>query len=297
MGTSTAWPGPRGGPWSTARRQLTQWRPDRDRGRAELLDGIAERYLRALHQTLRDDPSAFGLRDAARAAGERLTDTLGSLATQCPASAEALLARLATEVGGDGGTVADAVTRAAALAAGRAALERHPTLRADLSDGAEGRNDGRAPAGPGLPSDILCLLYRLFFAETVAGFLRSVVAEHITLAVPPLLAIDAVGWFADPDGRFAEFVAERVEPLVPDPCEAAAGVVGPVGGGGFGDLVGDAFGDVVGGAFGSGEADEPGAGAASGAGVLATARRLVPTAVDRVLGLITEPGGEEGEVA
>ena len=54
-----------------------------------------------------------------RAAGERLAGVLGSLAAEGAESEDALVARLVSEVGGDGGTLADAAVRRGVAAAVR----------------------------------------------------------------------------------------------------------------------------------------------------------------------------------
>lgn len=212
MGTSTRWKGPSGGPWSAAGRRLARWPPKRAHA-DERLEDIAGDYLSALHQTIRTDPSAFGLHDAVLAAGDRLALQLSSLSENRPDSAEAFTALLAEQVGGDGGTITDAAIRRAAVAAGRRVLAQHPELQEAWAPGVTG--------GRGFTSDILCDLYRLFFGDVVAEFLRSVVAEQVKLAVP-VLAV------ADPEDQIADWIAEHVVTLVPDPCETAAEVTDSV---------------------------------------------------------------------
>ncbi|OEV08716.1 hypothetical protein [Streptomyces nanshensis] len=256
MGTSTRWKGPGGGPWSAAGGRLAQWNPDRPHAE-ERLEEIAADYLTALHQTIRTDRSAFGLYDAVLAAGDRLALQMSSLREEHPDSAEAFMALLAEQVGGDGGTVTDACIRRAAVAAGRDVLAQHPELEQAWASGDTG--------GRGFPSDILCDLYRLFFGDVVAEFLRSVVAEHVKLAVPVLAG-------ADPGDQIADWIADQVLTLVPDPCEKAAEVTDSV----------DEAGAAV-------EAVE------NPVSVLpAIARSLVPHAARGVLGLIT---GEEETAA
>ncbi|WP_406505475.1 hypothetical protein [Streptomyces sp. NBC_00212] len=168
---------------------------------------IAADYLRALQETLRTDPAAFGLYDTACAAGERLAGMLGSLAEEGARSENALIARLVSEVGGDGGTLADAAVRRGLAAAVRDVRDRHPELDDVMGAGA---------AGGGFAWDILCDLYQLFFADMVGEFLRSVVAEHVIKpAVPALILVD-------PEGKIAGWIAEKVVDLVPNPCERSA---------------------------------------------------------------------------
>jgi hypothetical protein len=167
------------------------------------LDDIAANYLRALQETIRADRSAFGLYDSACAAGERLAGALPALAEEGAESEHVLIAPLVSEVGGDGGTLADATVRRGLATAVRDVRDRHPELDDVMRAGA---------AGGGLAWDILCDLYKVFFADIVGEFLRSVVAEHVKLAVP-VLAV------ADPEGRIADWVAEKLVDLVPNPCE------------------------------------------------------------------------------
>ncbi|MGK5446402.1 hypothetical protein [Streptomyces radiopugnans] len=262
MGTSTRWKGPNGDRWSSAARRLARWRAD-SRNADQRLEEIAADHLRALHETLRADRSAFGLYDTACAAGERLAGTLGSLAAEGAGSADALVARLVSEVGGEGGTLADAAVRRGVAAAVRDVRDRHPELGDDMNGGG---------AGGGFAWDVLCDLYQVFFADLVGEFLRSVVAEHVKLAVPVLIA-------TDPEDRIAEWVAEKTVDLVPNPCEVAAEATE------LAEAV-DTAQSVVGGAL------DPSA-------VLPKiAASLVPQAVGRVLGLITDGIiGEEGAAA
>ncbi|HEX5534861.1 MAG TPA: hypothetical protein VFX33_14065 [Actinomycetales bacterium] len=261
MGTSTRWKGPSGDRWSSAARRLARWRED-SRNADQRLEEIAADHLRALHETLRADRSAFGLYDTACAAGERLAGALGSLAAEGAESADALVARLVSEVGGDGGTLADAAVRRGVAAAVRDVRDRHPELDDAMDAGAAG----------GFAWDILCDLYQVFFADMVGEFLRSAVAEHVKLAVPVLIA-------TDPEGKIADWVAEKVVDLVPNPCEESAEAT---------DLAQavDTAQSVV------GAAQDPSA-------VLPKiAESLVPRAVGKVLGLITEETtGEEGVAA
>ncbi|MEU5837754.1 hypothetical protein ABZ820_29345 [Streptomyces diacarni] len=262
MGTSTRWKGPNGDGWSSASRRLTRWRKC-SYNADQRLEEIAADHLRALHETLRADQSAFGLYDTACAAGERLAKALGSLAVEGPQSTDALVARLVSEVGGDGGTLADAAVRRGAAKAVRDVQDRHPELDEAMGEGA---------AGGGLAWDILCDLYQVFFADMVGEFLRSVVAEHIKLAVPVLIA-------TDPEGRIADWVAESIVDLVPNPCEESAEAK---------DLARavDTAQSVV------GAAQDP------SAALPELAESLVPRAVGKVLGLVAEEStGGEGAAA
>lgn len=278
MGTSTAWRGPHGGDgigtrWGSLGESLSRWQAGRA-GTEVWLTTQADAYLDLLHETCRGDEDAFGLRETACEAGERLAEVMGTLAALGPAGlatgtgaafedpADAFVAELTRAVAGDGGTLADAAIRRAATTAGRRLLEDHPEIREQLA-AAEGGSDGR-----GFFGELLCLLYRTFFAEVVTEFLRAVVTEKIRLAVP-VLALDLS---EDP---FAERIAARVVELVPDPCEeyAAAAEAGAA-------LVDD-----------SGEAGAE-------AALAGAARRLVPRTVRTILGLTQDDEtAEEGKAA
>ncbi len=128
-----------------------------------------------------------------------------------------------------------------------------------------------ASAGGGFAWDILCDLYQVFFADMVGEFLRSAVAEHVKLAVPVLVA-------TDPEGRIADWVAEKLVDLVPNPCEESAEAAE------LAKAV-DTAQSVV------GAVEDPSA-------VLSkVAEGLVPKAVGRVLGLITDEVIGEGGAA
>ncbi|MFE4642107.1 hypothetical protein [Streptomyces sp. NPDC056730] len=261
VGTSTRWKGPNGDQWSSAGRRLARWRED-SRNADQRLEEIAADHLSTLHETLRADRSAFGLYDTACAAGERLAGALGALAAAGAESEDALVARLVSEVGGDGGTLADAAVRRGMAAAVRDVRSRHPELDDAMGGG----------AGGGFTWDILCDLYQVFFADMVGEFLRSVVAEHVKLAAPVLIA-------ADPESRIADWVAEKVVDLVPNPCEESAEATDLAQGVDTAQSVVDALQDPS-------------------AALPKIAELLVPRAVGKVLGLITEEiTGEEGAAA
>ncbi|MFJ9107170.1 hypothetical protein [Streptomyces sp. NPDC102283] len=253
------------------RGRLSSWRPGRPDAEARL-DEIAEDALATLHRTLRADPSAFGLYEAACAAGERLTAVMDTLAPGREADPDTFAgdgretlteagaddsgdgtdfaARFVRAVGGEGGTVADAtVRRAAAVTAGRVARQDAGAL---------------ARGGSDWSGDLLCLLYQWFFADVVTEFLRVAVAEQVKLVVPVLPA-------ADPEDRVADWIAEQVLHLVPSPCEEAAHLA---------------------------EAAERGEGEVTAledpadATLAQVARGLVPRAVGAALGLLPETDGD-----
>lgn len=205
MGTSTRWQGPRGNAWALAANHVRRWRPTRHRAEERLAELAAE-HLAALHMAVRCDRSAFGLYDRAVAAGDRLCTSLGSLHARAPRSTEALLGELVAHVDGDGGTLTDAAIRRAVGTAVRGTAQRHPEWDAALA-----REDNEN----GLPWDLLCTLYRLFFAAVVAEFLRAVVAEHVSFTLPVMVDVDA-------EGRVVDWITEKLVKLVPDPCEEAA---------------------------------------------------------------------------
>ncbi|MFD8383142.1 hypothetical protein ACFV2X_32320 [Streptomyces sp. NPDC059679] len=163
------------------------------------LDDIAAEHLAVLHRTLREDPTAFGLYEAARAAGERLTAAVDIWALS--RDGDEFAARFTAAVGGEGGTVTDAAVRRAAAASAGRLLERNP--------------GAGAPGGSRLSGDVFCLLYQGFFADIVAEFLRTAVAEKVKLVVPLLPTLD-------PEDHIADWIAEHVMRLLPNPCEEAA---------------------------------------------------------------------------
>ncbi|MFI0979445.1 hypothetical protein ACH4SP_20905 [Streptomyces sp. NPDC021093] len=283
MGTSSRWEGPRGGPeaaadWGRISGRLSRWRAEQPDAPAKL-DRIAEDYLEALHRTLREDPSAFGLHDAACAAGERLAVVMDALPTpggvegdpegpgspgppdflaspgfsdSSEAGGDDFVSRFTAAVGSEGGTLTDAAVRRAAAAVADRIRRKHP--------------EALAPGGSGWSGDLLCLLYQWFFAGVVAEFLRMVIAEKVKLMVPVLPLVDS-------EDRIAGWVAKQVLRLLPSPCEEAERLA---------------------------EAAEQEEGEASALEepLLATlgqvARGLVPRAVGTALGLLTEPGSSTG---
>ncbi|MFF7656860.1 hypothetical protein ACFZCY_44935 [Streptomyces sp. NPDC007983] len=178
--------------------------------------------MAVLHRTLREEPRAFGLYEAACAAGDRLTSAVDAWALS--RDGDEFAARFTAAVGGEGGTVADAAVRRAAAASARRLLEQHP--------------EAGAPGGNGLSGEVFCLLYRGFFADVVAEFLRSAVAEKVKLVVPLLPALD-------PEDHIADWIAEHVLSLVPDPCgEAAQGTEAAEKADQFASAIGDPIGSL-----------------------------------------------------
>lgn len=261
MGTSARWQGPSGRRWSAARRQLSRWERD-DPQENRWLEKSAASHLRALQESIRADRSAFGLYEASCAAGERLADVLESLAAEGAASRDALATRLVTEVGGTGGTLADAAVRRAAATAVDDVRRKHP----ELDDALQGR-----ALGGGFAWDILCDLYQAFFADIVGEFLKATVAEHVKLAAPVLLAVD-------PGDHVADWVAEKLVGLVPNPCEEAAEATGLAEAVDSASSIADSVEDPV-------------------SALSEMARSLVPRAVGRVLGLIPSGAVDDEDAA
>ncbi|AGP55007.1 hypothetical protein [Streptomyces rapamycinicus] len=164
----------------------------------ERLDGIAAEHLAVLHRTLQEEPTAFGLYEAACAAGERLTAAVHVWTVA--RDGDEFAAHFTATVGGEGGTVADAAVRRAAARSARRLLEEE--------------HSAGAPGGSGMSGEVFCLLYRGFFADVVAEFLRTAVAEKVKLVVPLLPALD-------PEDHIADWIAEHVLHLLPNPCEEA----------------------------------------------------------------------------
>src|SRR5262249_35167075 len=63
-----------------------------------------------------------------------------------------------------------------------------------------------------IDDNLFCMIYRLFFADAVTGFLQSVIAAKITLMVPALPAVD-------PAGQITDWIAEQITSAVPTPCQ------------------------------------------------------------------------------
>ncbi|WP_448332717.1 hypothetical protein [Streptomyces sp. DSM 41534] len=110
-------------------------------------------------------------------------------------------ARFTETVGGEGGTLPDAAVRRAAMTSARRLLEQE--------------NGAGVPGGAGLCGDVSPLLYQGFFADVVAEFLRTAVAEKVKLVAPLLPALA-------PEDHITDWIAEHVPHLPPNPCEKAA---------------------------------------------------------------------------
>ncbi|OEV04597.1 hypothetical protein AN216_06765 [Streptomyces oceani] len=112
------------GEWTRLSRRVSSCQPERP-GALKKLDGIAADHLDVLHRTMREDPSAFGLYEATRAAGDRLAAHLSIDAPHVGTARFA--ARFTQTVGGEGGTIADAAVRRAAAATTRRPCSRIAT--------------------------------------------------------------------------------------------------------------------------------------------------------------------------
>ncbi|MFI6346052.1 hypothetical protein [Streptomyces sp. NPDC050560] len=144
-----------------------------------------------MQDSVREDRTAFGLYDAMCAAARRLTAETAGLAREPD-----FTARFTVSVGGTGGTVTDAAVRRAAATSARCVHEER----------------AKAPTGAGITGELFCLLYKLFFADVVAEFVRGAVAESVKGAVPVLHVLD-------PGDHVADWVADQVMEVLPDPCE------------------------------------------------------------------------------
>lgn len=231
MGTSRKLPGPPGGEWRTANQRLGLWvsrlersnsgpdarrcSPDDTQKDEKFAQDIATLYLAALARTLQDDPAAFGLREKMVNAGNRLVDILDALrASEADWSpplgddaedrAADFLQRFVETVAGTDCLITDAAIRESAATCGEELLSAPGSLR-------DAVQDGKAVSGPAISSELFCLVFRIFFKDAVTGFITTIIAEKVKLAVPVLHVID-------PAGKIADWVAEQVVARIPDPC-------------------------------------------------------------------------------
>lgn len=237
MGTSTRWPGPKGGAWSGPNRELTNLNRDRpaagstDRGRepgddtadvdpatrGNLAAGIARRRWEALGQTLRDSPEAYGLQAASSSSGQRLLQVLERLASEGtaalgPFSGATEEARLAdfvqsfTErVAGPGSSPAYSAVRQAAAQCAEQVLNNDPRIRRAVIQCDK-------TSGIVLSDELFCWIFRLFFAKVVAQFIQATIAAKINLLAPWWQAVD-------PAAKAAEWLTHHIMALLPNPCE------------------------------------------------------------------------------
>jgi hypothetical protein len=235
VGTSTNLPGPRSGAWTVPHQQLTRWLVDLEGETADPKNAdarsfvsekiipktqdIARRYLDALSQTLRDKPNAFGIRESMIDAGGRLIDTLDELRSgrleRPPAvssdpqeQASSFIQMMVAEIAGTGNLTMDAVIRNAAIICADELLR---------TPGSPGGSDlgGQSVTGLPISDELFCIVFKIFFKESVAGFITTMIAGKIQIAMPLLHLID-------PAGQIAHWVGEQVVAHIPDPCEKGA---------------------------------------------------------------------------
>ncbi|NNH76024.1 hypothetical protein HLB23_40305 [Nocardia uniformis] len=239
MGTSTRWPGPRGGVWLAPNMRLGRVDTLTARGIDNGSDDGAiggstgtsdravvekqqiraiEQVVDALNQTLRADPDAFGLRQGLIIAGTNLIDVLDDLSEtglaafglplDAPADMRetAIVQELVVRVCGAGATPTDSVIRRAVVRCGRAMLQDDRFARGIENADIEYRMSGV----------LLCEIYQLFFVHVVEEFIKSVVAAKITLWFPVVQVID-------PSGVIADWVASNIVGLIPSPCDETGG--------------------------------------------------------------------------
>jgi hypothetical protein len=225
MGTSTALPGPNGGPWTSAKKQLTKWKPtttseatsdgEISPAQEEWAERTAEGYRTALADSLRNDPEFSNLRPTAVLAGGRLVQALGELldgrsplvdpsGASAKAREDRFVARFVGEVAGNGGLISDAVARRTARRTAEQLLDDGSPVGAALRAGG---GDVR------ITGELFCTVYRLFFGEYVGEFIRTTLAEGMALAAPIALPID-------PTGLIVGAVTRQIVKALPDPCGA-----------------------------------------------------------------------------
>ncbi|MEU5905355.1 hypothetical protein ABZ780_13390 [Micromonospora sp. NPDC047467] len=214
MGTSSRLPGPKNAGWTGAKDRLSRWKPDSasqpdqllepDRRRAEV---IATRYQDALRDALIADPDAFGIQDAAKQAGGRLIELLDDLSRSAglpvaQSNPDEFVRGFVSHVAGDGQLIVDAAVRRAALRIASSLVD---------SDGPFANADRPAR----LPGELFCALYQAFFGEVVGEFVHILIAENVKIAMPALVILD-------PTDVVADFVADQVTRVLPNPCAEAA---------------------------------------------------------------------------
>lgn len=235
MGTSTKWEGPKGR-WAAVGKQLrgelkphvrqgsggsgppivSRWLPP------DKVEEYAQSFLETLEADLRNSPAAHGLVPAVHRAGERLAEVLAAMTNEGIASlglsesltswgeptpaerTDAFIARFTDQVAVSLGRPADAAIRRACVTTAERILEKAPRVRAVVEDGED--------LVDWLTGELFCELYRLFFADVVRQFLRSVIAAKLSLAAPVLP-------FVDPSWALANRAAEMIEALIPTPCK------------------------------------------------------------------------------
>lgn len=237
MGTSRRWPGPSGGSWRSVNGALTRSLNELARhGSVAVLPSgagdagsvldvglssgevarLGQSYRDALAAELRVTPDCFSLQSAVEQSGRRLVDALEAidrygLAGFSPFESDSVeerldefVGRFTDQVAQSVGLTVDAVVRRAVADAARYLLDHSPALRRAVETGNKG--------AVGIGDELFCMIYRLFFADAVTGFLQSVIAAKITLLVPVLPAVD-------PAGDIIDWIAEAITSAVPTPCQ------------------------------------------------------------------------------
>lgn len=218
MGTSTKLPGPVGGSWRVAQGGLTRSLKALSAGQRapgdssenpgawhrEEIGRHGRAYLTALARQLRAEPSAFGLAGTADRTGAGFAEALERLGRDGPSAfgdlsgsthdehAERFLTRFVAFVVGDGGLIADAAARRAAVSCGERLLARQLVPDAELG--------------------------RLFLAGTVTELMTAVIAGKITLVLPVLPVFD-------PARDIAGWIGERIAGRLPPSCEGSSTVL------------------------------------------------------------------------
>jgi hypothetical protein len=193
-------------------------------GGASLRDGsdevarLGQAYREALAAELRDTPDCFGLQSAVEQSARRLVDALEAIdldglkwlgsfdSSVAEERLDEFVARFIDQVAHSVGLTVDAVVRRAAADAARNLLDRSAALRHAVETGSQDAVTVK------IDDDLFCMIYRLFFADAVTGFLQSVIAAKIILMVPALPAVD-------PTGHITDWIAEQITSAVPTPCQ------------------------------------------------------------------------------
>lgn len=237
MGTSTRWPGPKGGAWVGPNRTLGKvdrqaagstpngtvtadgdaLPDDADQAFSDIVvERIGQECYDALSATLRDDPDAYGLQTAVLVTGARLVDTLDELASiglaaLGPLSSDTAEARLVAfaqrfvdRVAGAGSSPANAAVRRTAVLCAKEIL-KDPHIRSSV----EG---GDSTSGTRMSSELLCWIYRLFFANVISQFIQATITAKINLLLP---------WWhiVDPAGKVSEWLTNKIVGILPNPCD------------------------------------------------------------------------------
>ncbi|GAA4209141.1 hypothetical protein [Actinocatenispora rupis] len=234
MGTSASYPGPVGGSsadnrtWKRTRQRLTALGKQLDKvlhgpggvnAAQQLLRDRQDDIAADLATGLRLHPSRVLLAEPITARARALVDTLDRLQLNGLAGIgvvgaspdERELQFMAAFLGDRStGTVPDYAVRRGLRSTIDTALRDNAPLRQAVRSG----NAGYRP-----PRDLFCAIFQMFFADAVRAYLRTVVAEHLKIALPVL--------YLDPTGLIADTAAKKLVSLVPNPCEEEHRRAGP----------------------------------------------------------------------